>query len=51
MEVAIEDTGPLADRFRKSFTFYDRCRYGQLVLPDLTANFGPTYFAKLRRIK
>ncbi|KAG6464277.1 hypothetical protein O3G_MSEX014405, partial [Manduca sexta] len=26
-------------------------KYGQLVLPDVAANFGPTYIAKLVRVK
>ncbi|KAK3869141.1 hypothetical protein Pcinc_025535 [Petrolisthes cinctipes] len=26
-------------------------RYGQVVLPSLLSNFGPTYFAKIKRIK
>lgn len=51
IEVAIEDTGMIADHFRQTFNFYGKCRYGQLVVPNLTANFGPTYFCKLHRIK
>ncbi|KFQ03569.1 5-methylcytosine rRNA methyltransferase NSUN4, partial [Leptosomus discolor] len=30
-------------------TQFNNCRLGELVLPHLTANFGPMYFCKLRR--
>ncbi|KFR05320.1 5-methylcytosine rRNA methyltransferase NSUN4, partial [Opisthocomus hoazin] len=35
--------------FQDTFSFFSDCRMGELVLPHLTANFGPTYFCKLRR--
>ncbi|KFQ85458.1 5-methylcytosine rRNA methyltransferase NSUN4, partial [Phoenicopterus ruber ruber] len=34
--------------FQDTFSFFSDCRLGELVLPHLTANFGPMYFCKLR---
>lgn len=37
--------------FRKLFNFEDpmELKFGQLVLPQLPANFGPMYFCKIQR--
>lgn len=51
VEVVVKDTSEFVQRFSDSFTFYDKCRYGQLVLPSLTANFGPAYFCKMERVR
>ncbi|MBN3277827.1 NSUN4 methyltransferase, partial [Polyodon spathula] len=48
--VHIEDLSPLTQLFRDTFHFAQGMRLGELVLPHLTSNFGPTYFCKLRRI-
>ncbi|KAK3096778.1 hypothetical protein FSP39_003221 [Pinctada imbricata] len=32
------------------FKFYKGCRYGQLVIPSLSCNFGPMYFCKIKRL-
>ncbi|KAG8436967.1 hypothetical protein GDO86_007883 [Hymenochirus boettgeri] len=37
--------------FKDTFNFYQDCRVGELVLPHLTANFGPMFFCKLLRIR
>ncbi|KAK2152584.1 hypothetical protein NP493_2441g00000 [Ridgeia piscesae] len=49
IDIVVQDTGHLADTFSNTFNFY-KCRFGQLVLPNLTANFGPMYFCKLKRL-
>ncbi|KAK6484296.1 5-methylcytosine rRNA methyltransferase NSUN4 isoform X1 [Huso huso] len=48
--VHIEDLSPLTQLFRDTFNFAQGMRLGELVLPHLTSNFGPTYFCKLRRV-
>ena len=51
--VVVEDVGEIADRFSGAFTFHPSglagSRYGCLVLPNVTRNFGPMYFSRLRR--
>ena len=49
VSVAVVDTEPLCTTFSDVFKFY-KCQFGQLVLPNLTANFGPIYFCKLQRL-
>ncbi|XP_005102123.1 5-methylcytosine rRNA methyltransferase NSUN4 isoform X2 [Aplysia californica] len=51
IEVAVEDLSPLASMFKDTFTFFEKSRYGQTIIPTLLNNFGPSFFAKLRRIK
>lgn len=45
------DLSAAIDPFRKLFTFQDshELKYGQMVLPRLTNNFGPLYFCKITR--
>ncbi|KAL4608291.1 NOL1/NOP2/Sun domain family, member 4-like [Arapaima gigas] len=50
IRVEVEDMGLLARHFAATFHFAPERRLGQLVLPHLTANFGPTYLCKMRRI-
>ena len=50
LDVAVVRTPAISDRFRDFFHFHDNCRLGQLVIPNVTANFGPSYFCKLRRV-
>lgn len=47
--VHVEDLSHFRTLFQDTFSFSD-CRLGELVLPHLTANFGPMYFCKLRRV-
>ena len=49
INVVVEDITNIAQHFSKIMDFYNGCRFGQLVLPTLTANFGPMYICKLRR--
>ena len=51
IDVVVEDTSNIVDGFREIFDFYPYCRFGQLVLPNLTANCGPMYICKLKRLR
>ncbi|KAM7014622.1 5-cytosine rRNA methyltransferase NSUN4 [Passerculus sandwichensis] len=44
-----EDLSHFRMLFQDTFSFFSECQLGELVLPHLTANFGPMYFCKLRR--
>ncbi|NXF86485.1 NSUN4 methyltransferase, partial [Eubucco bourcierii] len=50
ISVHVEDLSHFRRLFQDTFSFLSDCRLGELVLPHLTANFGPTYFCKLRRL-
>ena len=50
IEVVVEDIRTSMNCFTSMFKFFDGCRYGNLVLPNLVSNFGPMYFCRLRRI-
>ncbi|XP_014794752.1 PREDICTED: 5-methylcytosine rRNA methyltransferase NSUN4 isoform X1 [Calidris pugnax] len=50
IRVHIEDLSHFRTLFQDTFSFFSDCRLGELVLPHLTANFGPMYFCKLRRM-
>ncbi|XP_056149548.1 5-methylcytosine rRNA methyltransferase NSUN4 [Lampris incognitus] len=41
---------PLTHLFRKTFHFASDLPLGEMVLPHLTANFGPIYMCKLKRL-
>lgn len=49
IHASIQELRPFQEIFRKTFNFHEKCRIGELVLPHLTANFGPIYFCLLRR--
>lgn len=53
MEVEVIDTGRLAEAYEDFFCFEPswKGKLGQLVVPNMAANFGPTYFCKLRRTR
>ncbi|GFS09326.1 5-methylcytosine rRNA methyltransferase NSUN4 [Elysia marginata] len=51
MEVAVQDLSNIRHALSHTFKFYDKSRYGLTVLPTLLNNFGPSYVAKLRRMK
>ncbi|CAN0275508.1 unnamed protein product [Bubo scandiacus] len=46
----VEDLSHFRTLFQDTFSFFSDCRLGELVLPHLTANFGPMYFCKLCRV-
>nr|XP_020639029.1 5-methylcytosine rRNA methyltransferase NSUN4 isoform X1 [Pogona vitticeps] len=48
--VQVEDLSYFRRLFHSTFSFYQDCRLGELVLPNLSANFGPMYFCKLQRL-
>ncbi|XP_053396868.1 5-methylcytosine rRNA methyltransferase NSUN4-like [Mercenaria mercenaria] len=50
IDVVVEDLEEITDIFKDSFQFYKNCRFGQLVLPSLSLNYGPMYFCRLRRV-
>uniref|UniRef100_A0A8C4V237 5-cytosine rRNA methyltransferase NSUN4 n=1 Tax=Falco tinnunculus TaxID=100819 RepID=A0A8C4V237_FALTI len=51
ISVHVEDLSHFRILFQDTFCFFSDCQLGELVLPNLTANFGPMYFCKLRRIE
>ncbi|KAM4641546.1 5-cytosine rRNA methyltransferase NSUN4 [Discoglossus pictus] len=51
VHVEPQDLSSFREMFKSTFNFSQDCRVGELVLPHLTANFGPMYFCKLLRWK
>jgi hypothetical protein len=41
IDFTIVDLSYMQTLFGRTFDFFSGCRFGQLVLPTLTANFGP----------
>ncbi|XP_037259695.1 5-methylcytosine rRNA methyltransferase NSUN4 isoform X1 [Falco rusticolus] len=50
VSVRVEDLSHFRILFQDTFCFFSDCQLGELVLPNLTANFGPMYFCKLCRM-
>ncbi|XP_010145589.1 PREDICTED: 5-methylcytosine rRNA methyltransferase NSUN4, partial [Eurypyga helias] len=50
ISIHVEDLSHFRTLFQDTFSFFSDCRLGELVLPHLTANFGPMYFCKLSRM-
>ncbi|CAF1314407.1 unnamed protein product, partial [Adineta steineri] len=46
----IISTQSLEKHYAYFFEFHSKIRYGSLVLPHISNNFGPLYFCKIRRI-
>jgi 16S rRNA C967 or C1407 C5-methylase (RsmB/RsmF family) len=46
----IISTKSLEKHYAYFFDFHAKTRYGSLVLPHISKNFGPLYFCKIRRI-
>ncbi|KAG9460957.1 hypothetical protein GDO78_018590 [Eleutherodactylus coqui] len=46
----VQDLRCFQEIFKKTFNFQQDCRLGALVMPHLTANYGPLYLCKLRRL-
>ncbi|XP_071956111.1 5-cytosine rRNA methyltransferase NSUN4-like isoform X2 [Antedon mediterranea] len=44
------DLSPLTRICNKMFNFHDKLKLGQIVVPSLSANFGPMYFCALKRL-
>uniref|UniRef100_A0A8C8ZHQ7 5-cytosine rRNA methyltransferase NSUN4 n=1 Tax=Prolemur simus TaxID=1328070 RepID=A0A8C8ZHQ7_PROSS len=50
IEVQVEDLAHFRRLFMDTFCFFPSCQVGELVIPNLMANFGPMYFCKMRRL-
>ncbi|XP_023580051.1 5-methylcytosine rRNA methyltransferase NSUN4 isoform X2 [Octodon degus] len=50
IKVQVEDLSHFRKLFMDTFCFFQSCQVGELVLPNLMANFGPMYFCKLHRL-
>ncbi|KAM9460020.1 5-cytosine rRNA methyltransferase NSUN4 [Salvelinus alpinus] len=50
ISLQVVDLRPITRLFKDTFHFAPDLHLGQLVLPHLTANFGPIYMCKLRRL-
>ena len=50
IDIVVEDTRNIAEHFHNVYSFHKKCRFGQLVLPNITSNFGPMYFCKIKRL-
>ncbi|MBZ3874746.1 5-methylcytosine rRNA methyltransferase NSUN4, partial [Sciurus carolinensis] len=50
IEVQVEDLSHFRKLFMDTFCFFPSCQVGELVMPNLMANFGPMYFCKMRRL-
>ncbi|XP_063405303.1 5-methylcytosine rRNA methyltransferase NSUN4-like [Mytilus trossulus] len=51
IDISVVDLSYMQTLFKDTFNFYPSCRFGQLVLPNLRANFGPMFICKLHRTK
>ncbi|VDH91237.1 Hypothetical predicted protein [Mytilus galloprovincialis] len=51
IDISVVDLSYIQTLFKDTFNFYPSCRFGQLVLPNLRANFGPMFICKLHRTK
>lgn len=51
IECEIVSTKSLEKQYAYFFQFHHQTRYGSLVLPHISNNFGPLYFCKIRRIR
>ncbi|XP_066232269.1 5-methylcytosine rRNA methyltransferase NSUN4 [Saccopteryx leptura] len=50
IKVQVEDLTHFRKLFMDTFSFFSSCQVGELVVPNLTANFGPMYFCKMCRL-
>ncbi|KAM5248325.1 5-cytosine rRNA methyltransferase NSUN4 isoform 2-T2 [Ctenodactylus gundi] len=50
VEVQVEDLSHFRKLFTDTFCFFPSCHVGELVIPNLMANFGPMYFCKMHRL-
>ncbi|XP_005398733.1 PREDICTED: 5-methylcytosine rRNA methyltransferase NSUN4 isoform X3 [Chinchilla lanigera] len=50
IKVQVEDLSYFRELFVDTFCFFQSSQVGELVLPNLTANFGPMYFCRLHRL-
>ncbi|XP_012872204.1 PREDICTED: 5-methylcytosine rRNA methyltransferase NSUN4 isoform X1 [Dipodomys ordii] len=50
IKVQVEDMSHFRKLFMDTFYFFPSCQVGELVIPNLLANFGPMYFCKMCRL-
>lgn len=50
IKIQVEDLTHFRNCFMETFYFFPSCQVGELVIPNLMANFGPMYFCKMRRL-
>lgn len=50
IKVQVDDLTHFRKLFMDTFFFFPSCQVGELVIPNLMANFGPMYFCKLCRL-
>ncbi|XP_058899117.1 5-methylcytosine rRNA methyltransferase NSUN4 isoform X2 [Kogia breviceps] len=50
IKVHVEDLTHFRKLFMDTFSFFPSCQVGELVIPNLMANFGPVYFCKMCRM-
>ncbi|KAK2498355.1 hypothetical protein MC885_002373 [Smutsia gigantea] len=50
IQVQVEDLTHFRKLFMDTFSFFPSCQVGELVIPNLMANFGPMYFCKMCRL-
>ncbi|XP_025144597.3 5-methylcytosine rRNA methyltransferase NSUN4 isoform X2 [Bubalus kerabau] len=50
IKVQVEDLTHFRKLFMNTFSFFPSCQVGELVIPNLMANFGPMYFCKMCRM-
>ncbi|XP_020033223.1 5-cytosine rRNA methyltransferase NSUN4 [Castor canadensis] len=50
IKVQVEDMSHFRKLFMDTFCFFPSCQVGELVVPNLMANFGPMYFCKMQRL-
>lgn len=50
IQVQVEDLSYFRTLFMDTFCFFPSCQVGELVIPNLMANFGPMYFCKMHRL-
>ncbi|XP_053433140.1 5-methylcytosine rRNA methyltransferase NSUN4 isoform X2 [Nycticebus coucang] len=50
IDVQVEDLSHFRRLFMDTFFFFPSCQVGELVIPNLMANFGPMYFCKMHRL-
>lgn len=50
IQVQVEDLSHFRKLFVDTFCFFPSCQVGELVIPNLMANFGPMYFCKMHRL-
>nr|XP_022294149.1 5-methylcytosine rRNA methyltransferase NSUN4-like isoform X1 [Crassostrea virginica] len=51
IDSVVIDLSYLRPIFASIFSFFPETKYGQLVIPSLSSNFGPMYICKIKRIR